>query len=100
MQFTPRALNAVVTSEVARSTTIVCAALRWAALTSIDYPARMPRPYGTRPDLPDHRDYPWKAGRIDRLPPRVDMRRRFPPVFNQGLLNSCSANALSAAVWF
>jgi C1A family cysteine protease len=60
----------------------------------------MTRPYGTRPDLPDHRDHPWKPRGLDALPHRVDLRRRFPPVFNQGLLNSCSANALSAAVWF
>jgi len=30
----------------------------------------------------------------------VDLRRRCPPVYNQGPLNSCSAHALAAAIWF
>jgi C1A family cysteine protease len=39
-------------------------------------------------------------GRMTKLPAQVDLRRRCPPVYNQGLLNSCSAHALGAAVWF
>jgi len=34
------------------------------------------------------------------LPAHVDLRRQCPPIYNQGLLNSCSAHALGAAVWF
>jgi C1A family cysteine protease len=39
-------------------------------------------------------------GRLKNLPAQVDLRRRCPPVYDQGLLNSCSAHALGAAVWF
>jgi len=60
------------------------------------------RRYGTRPDLPDHRDSWWTPpkGRLTTLPPQVDLRRHCPPIYNQGLLNSCSAHALGAALWF
>lgn len=58
--------------------------------------------YGTCRDVPDHRDHLWDAPRgvLARLPRTVDLRRRCPPVYNQGPLNSCSANALAAAMWF
>ena len=61
-----------------------------------------PQPYGTRPDLPDHRDSWFDAPRrvLARLPRHVDLRPHCPPVFNQGALNSCTANALAAAMWF
>lgn len=35
-----------------------------------------------------------------RLPRRVDLRPECPPVYNQHSLNSCSANAIAAALWF
>ena len=59
-------------------------------------------PYGTRPDLPDHRDGFFEAPKriLARLPARVDLRPRCPPIYNQGPLNSCTANALAAAMWF
>jgi len=62
----------------------------------------MTSPYGTCRDVPDHRDYLWDAPRgiLARLPGTVDLRRRCPPVYNQGPLNSCSANALAAAMWY
>ena len=37
---------------------------------------------------------------MKNLPAHVDLRRQCPPIYNQGLLNSCSAHALGAAVWF
>jgi C1A family cysteine protease len=37
---------------------------------------------------------------MKNLPEHVDLRRQCPPIYNQGLLNSCSAHALGAAVWF
>ena len=37
---------------------------------------------------------------MKNLPAHVDLRRQCPPIYNQGLLNSCSAQALGAAVWF
>ena len=44
-------------------------------------------------------DHRWDAPRA-HLPRRVDLRSQCPPVYNQGPLNSCSANALGAAIWF
>jgi C1A family cysteine protease len=35
-----------------------------------------------------------------RVPKHFDLRADCPPVYNQGPLNSCSANALAAAMWF
>jgi C1A family cysteine protease len=62
----------------------------------------MTRNYGTCPDVPDHRDHHWEAARstLRALPRRVDLRRLCPPVYDQGHLNSCSAHALAAAIWF
>jgi C1A family cysteine protease len=63
-----------------------------------------PDPYqlGWIPDLPDVRDYlyspPLKA--IQNLPSKMDLRKNCPPVYNQGKLGSCTANALSAAFEF
>jgi len=58
--------------------------------------------FGTHPDIPDHRDHKFRvAARFKTaLPPAVDLRAFFPPVYDQGKLNSCSANAIAAAIWF
>jgi C1A family cysteine protease len=58
--------------------------------------------YGWIPDLPDQRDYkfvaPFEAGQA--LPPSVDLRSVCPPVYDQGQLGSCTANAIAAAIEF
>jgi len=67
-----------------------------------------PRPpwkgYGTCRDRPDRRDarhaYSIPSRFRHRLPPLVDLRRQMPPVYNQRHLNSCSAHAIAAALWF
>jgi C1A family cysteine protease len=57
--------------------------------------------FGWSPDLPDHRDHmlslkaPAKA-----LPTSVDLRAKMPPVYDQGQLGSCTANAICAAFEF
>jgi hypothetical protein len=58
--------------------------------------------FGTHPDVPDCRDHEFVApARLRRPPARVDLRPLCPPVFNQGtVLNSCSAQAIAAAMWF
>jgi C1A family cysteine protease len=58
--------------------------------------------YGWIPDLPDQRDHLYAAPApiVTRLPPRVDLRPRCPPVFDQGQLGSCTANAIGAAYRF
>ena len=58
--------------------------------------------YGWVRDLPDKRDYRYVYPReiSDHLPSIVDLRSRFPRVYNQGNLNSCTANAIAAAIEF
>ena len=58
--------------------------------------------YGWQPDLPDHRDYRYApvAPLPKKLPSKVDLRNQCPPVYNQGQLGSCTANAISAAYEF
>jgi len=60
------------------------------------------RPLGTHPDVPDHRDHRFRVpARLEKSrPPAVDLRPLSPPVYDQGNLNSCSANAIAAALWF
>ena len=63
---------------------------------------RSPRWYGWTPDLPDHRDQVYQAplATLGPLPAQVDLRGACPPVFNQGNLGSCTANAIAAALQF
>jgi len=54
--------------------------------------------YGWIPDVPDHRDLVFSAPQpIPVLPLSVDLRPGCPPVYNQGQLGSCTANAIGAA---
>jgi C1A family cysteine protease len=58
--------------------------------------------YGWLPDFPDGRDllYGAPAPTLEKLPKRVDLRKKCPPVYNQGQLGSCTANAIGAALEF
>ena len=58
--------------------------------------------YGWIPDLPDQRDHLYAAPApvLKKLPPSVDLRPRCPPVFDQGSLGSCTANAIGNAYRF
>ena len=58
--------------------------------------------YGWLPDLPDQRDYAYSAikPRIAKLPKKVDLRSKCPPIENQGDIGSCTAHALVAALEF
>jgi C1A family cysteine protease len=64
--------------------------------------ARTVAHYGWVPDLPDARDHIYAAPRLGLVnqPPRVDLRGQLPPVYDQGAIGSCSANAIAAAVEF
>ena len=54
------------------------------------------RSYGWVPDRPDQRDYLYKAIRpVVRLPKNVDLREFCSIVEDQGMLGSCTANALT-----
>jgi C1A family cysteine protease len=58
--------------------------------------------YGWLPDVPDRRDrvYAAPAPVIRALPGRVDLRPQCPPVYDQGSLGSCTANAIGGALEF
>jgi C1A family cysteine protease len=58
--------------------------------------------YGWIPDLPDQRDFLYAAPTpIQRdIPPRMDLSDRCPPIYDQGQLGSCTANAIAAAIEF
>lgn len=57
--------------------------------------------YGWTPDLPDHRDLKFSLPqKMKKLPAKVDLRIDAIPVFDQGALGSCTANAISAAFAF
>jgi C1A family cysteine protease len=58
--------------------------------------------YGWMPDLPDHRDFSYAASSavMAKLPSKVDLRTKCPPVYDQGQLGSCTANAIGAAFQF
>jgi C1A family cysteine protease len=60
------------------------------------------RGYGWQPDLPDHRDHVFAAPRatVAALPPKADLRKACPAVYDQGQLGSCTANAIAAAIEF
>lgn len=58
--------------------------------------------YGWRRSLPDRRDYLFSAKpRVVRsLPEKVSLREAMPPVYDQGNLGSCTANAVNAVFQF
>jgi len=58
--------------------------------------------YGWIPDLPDHRDQLYSAPvvALKTLARKVDLTPQCPPVYDQGQLGSCTANAIGAAFEF
>ena len=62
--------------------------------------ARKIQGYGWNPDLPDGRDLLYAAPirRLLKLPTKVDLRPKCPPIYDQGQLGSCTANAIGAAL--
>jgi C1A family cysteine protease len=60
-------------------------------------PIRSNKGYGWIPDLPDQRDHIFKVPRRLSLPEEIDLRPSMPPVYDQGNLGSCTANAIGAA---
>ena len=55
--------------------------------------------YGWRPDLPDSRDRIYNLEesilKAPQLPPKFSLRDEMPPVYDQGQLGSCTANAIA-----
>ena len=58
--------------------------------------------FGWLPDLPDQRDFIYAAPRplLKKLPNKADLRKQCPPVYDQGQLGSCTANAIGGAFEF
>ena len=58
--------------------------------------------YGWLPDLSDQRDFSYSVikPRIAKLPGKVDLRKKCPPIENQGDIGSCTAHALVGALEF
>jgi C1A family cysteine protease len=58
--------------------------------------------YGWIPDVPDQRDHLYAApiARLRAFPPKTDLRRQCPAVYDQGELGSCTGNAIAGAVQF
>src|ERR1700730_2202214 len=58
--------------------------------------------YGWTPDLPDQRAHLYAAPppMLGALPPSADLTSSCPPVYDQGQLGSCTANAIGAAIEF
>jgi C1A family cysteine protease len=58
--------------------------------------------YGWIPDLPDQRDHLYAAppAFLSALPPFIDLRAHCPAVYDQGILGSCTANAIGGAIEF
>lgn len=51
--------------------------------------------FGYLRDLPDQRDYIFTVSVPQPTPPSVDLRPKMPPVYDQGSLGSCVANAMA-----
>ena len=58
--------------------------------------------YGWLPDLPDHRDFRFTSpvGLAGAPLAKTDLRAHCPPVYDQGQLGSCTANAIAGAIEF
>jgi GH25 family lysozyme M1 (1,4-beta-N-acetylmuramidase) len=58
--------------------------------------------YGWKPDLPDQRDYSYAVppAVLKSISGSVDLRPQCPPVYDQGAIGSCTANAIAAALEF
>ena len=62
--------------------------------------------YGWSPDLPDSRDKLYRVEKtaevasVEQLPAAVDLRSKCPPVYDQGALGSCTANAIAGNIGF
>jgi C1A family cysteine protease len=64
-------------------------------------PRRIAR-FGWKPDIPDQRDFSYSVPRpvAKDIPPGIDLRAHCPPVYDQGQIGSCTANAIAAALEF
>jgi len=73
-----------------------------ASAAPADDVARKVARYGWVPDIPDQRDHMYAAPAyvMAKLPAACDLRQQCPPVYDQGQLGSCTANAIAGAIEF
>jgi len=77
--------------------------MKWKLFSWLKKPKKVEEPklkFGWKRDLPDHRDFKFKITAPVDLPAFVDLKPLCPPVYNQGNLGSCTANALGGAFQF
>jgi C1A family cysteine protease len=55
---------------------------------------------GWHPSIPDHRDAFYEPPLMASLPSSVDLRPQMPPVFDQGNIGSCTAQALAGLLQY
>lgn len=60
----------------------------------------MTKRFGWKPQLPDHRDIKYVAAAGVSLPESFDPRAKYPEVYDQGNLGSCTANAIAGMVQY
>lgn len=53
--------------------------------------------YTWKPDIPDHRDYTYSTGNAT-IPSKIDLSDKFPEVYDQGDLGSCTGNAIAGSI--
>jgi C1A family cysteine protease len=58
------------------------------------------RKYGWKPDIPDIRDMSHDIEFSPSVEHEIDMRGAMPPIYNQGPLGSCTANAIAGAIQY
>lgn len=64
-------------------------------------PVTTSNPFGWKKDEDDNRDHRFSVPEsVTGLPGKVDLRPGMPPVYDQGHLGSCTANAIAAAIEF
>ncbi|HEU5216556.1 MAG TPA: hypothetical protein VFU30_13560, partial [Gaiellaceae bacterium] len=61
---------------------------------------RTQKRFGWRPDSPDMRDYFMAVEPAKALPRTASLRKKMPPVYDQGQLGSCTANSIGAILEF
>lgn len=73
-----------------------------AAKTLVVHPRRTNARFGWVPDFPDQRDFLYAAPPVflRQMPSKMDLRAQCPPVYDQGELGSCTANAIGGAIEF
>jgi C1A family cysteine protease len=59
--------------------------------------------YGWKRDLPDKRDHNFEINYLTSIENKInniDLRKNCPPIYNQGELGSCTANAIACAIQY